>query len=310
MATRIPALITLDWGTSSLRANLLDALGGTITQSSSQLGVMQVTDRDFAKALHVATSNFGDLSPELPVIAAGMIGSVNGWQEAAYLEAPAGMGELAARLQLVEGSNVRIVPGVAIFRPRADFMRGEEVQALGALELGLAPAEAARMILPGTHSKWVTIRDGKIVHFKTFMSGELFSVLLSHSILGRYPGTTASEPNDGNSDLSFLQGIDFALESDGLASCLFSARSRVLAGHMDARDSRHYLSGIIIGDELKAGAVGAGENIVLVGDPKLCRLYALALSRLGVRVVVTGDQAATAGLWKIAQLADLVGTTN
>ena len=61
-----------------------------------------------------------------------------------------------------------------------DVMRGEETQLVGAVAADEASVLA---VLPGTHSKWARVDRGRVVDFTTYMTGELYGVLLSHSIL-------------------------------------------------------------------------------------------------------------------------------
>jgi 2-dehydro-3-deoxygalactonokinase len=164
--------------------------------------------------------------------------------------------------------------------------------------------------MPGTHSKWVEVTDGRIVRFTTWMTGEVFAVLRQHSILGRLaPANAFGGPA---SEAAFLQGVDAARDAAaGAASPLFSARARVLTGRLRAEDSLEYLSGLLIGDEIK-GAVGgalghdAVPKLMLIGEPGLCGRYRLALARFSVPAPDILDNTAPAGLWRIATAAGLL----
>lgn len=295
-----PALVALDWGTTSLRAWLLDSRGHVLATARAPRGIMQIADGDFAGALTEVTVGW----PERPAIAAGMIGSTQGWIEVPYLSCPASPAELADGLVQAPGRELWIVPGVRRTGDLPDVMRGEETQITGALALRPELTPRALFVLPGTHSKWARLADGRIETFTTFMTGELFAVLRDHSILGRAAGPS---PNvDGDGDAAFLRGVDAAREADGIAPLLFSARALALTGAIAASAVLDYLSGLLIGDELRSASVEPAVAPLLIGDPGLCARYARALSRFGVADAETIPDAAAAGLWRIATAAGLV----
>ena len=307
-APSAPALVALDWGTTSLRAWLLDSRGGVLDATRAPRGIMQIPDGDFARAM----AEVADRWPDLPAIAAGMIGSSQGWLEAPYLACPASLDDLAEGLVPVPGTRLWIVPGIR--RPAAlpDVMRGEETQIAGALALRPDLTAGARCVLPGTHSKWAEIAGGRIETFATWMTGELFAVLRAHSILGK-PAREAERqpgPQTGAGAAAFLRGVDAARTGHGLAPLLFSSRTLVLSGEIAAADSLDYLSGLLIGDEIRsalcAPVARPDAPLLLIGEPALCARYAGALTRFGVTGAAGIEEAAVAGLWRIATAAGLV----
>src|ERR1700681_845194 len=174
------ALLAIDWGTSSTRVYAMDRQGRVRDARSAPLGVQRVANGEFAQALETLC---GDDFPEgVPLIACGMIGSRQGWVEAPYRACPADFGAVAAGLTYVPGTGLAIVPGLMCRDDDgiADVMRGEETQILGAL------ADEAKtrqvLLLPGTHSKWAIIGPDGIETFSTFMTGELYVLLVEHSI--------------------------------------------------------------------------------------------------------------------------------
>ena len=298
---RRPALIALDWGTSSLRAYLLGQDGEILDMIAGAKGIMQVADRDFAAVFEDVTREWRRRWPALRAIAAGMIGSAQGWTEAKYLPCPADVDSLAGGLVATSGGELMIVPGVAQYGTAANVMRGEETQIAGALALEPALAPSSRIVLPGTHSKWVSVENGAIRDFSTYMTGELFAVLKPHSILGRFAKEGATADERASSD-AFRRGIEAARQSRDLGRLLFSARARVLTGGMTAGESLDYLSGLLIGDEIaSATADGVPDRLTLIGDPALCRRYRAALAMFGVTDVGEIENAAVAGLWRIAR---------
>ena len=304
-----PRLIALDWGTSSLRGFLLGADGVVCAQNAAPHGIMNLPEGGFAAAFAGVAGAWLAATPGLPVLASGMIGSAQGWQTAPYCHGPTGLGELAAGLITVPtgaGVDLHIVPGIAMQAPRPEVMRGEETQIFGALSLHPDLRAGAQLVMPGTHCKWVTVRDGGVAGFQTFMTGEVFAALQGHTILGR-PARDAGVPPAADGS-AFARGVAVARAGgDGVAPLLFSARTLVLMGQIPAANSLDYLSGLLIGDELRCALRGHAGGLALIGEPALCARYQAALAVFGVTDarVITG--ATEAGLWHIARQAGLVG---
>ena len=320
-------LIALDWGTTSLRAYKLAAGGVVLEQRALSSGIMQLpkTPRvihgdecadGFELAFEEACGDWLDAQPDLPVIACGMVGSAQGWREAAYCETPANVANLGNSLQTLvslRGTRVHIVPGVIQRSRLPNVMRGEETQVLGVLQN--LPAEAGGDLLiglPGSHSKWVEVVEGRITHFDTFMTGEVFAVLSEHSILGRTQQQGAAF--DG---LAFDRGVQVALSADGelgVLSTLFSARTLGLTGELAPTAQADYLSGLMIGHELVALAAAQRRrrnsahlpSIILIGNAQLCARYGRALDACGFARVTLAEQATERGLWQLALAAGLL----
>jgi 2-dehydro-3-deoxygalactonokinase len=305
-------LIALDWGTTSLRAYLVDNQAAVIDAISSNQGILNVTGGDFDTVFEQVSDRWLTQHGHLPVIASGMIGSRQGWREAPYIACPAGAADIAARLTAVttrSGGTLWLVPGVSFTDASgvADVMRGEETQLIG--ELAAKPGPQRLFVLPGTHSKWVRIEQDRISWLATFMSGEVFAVLCEHSILGRLM--------DGHADdaAAFRRGLDYAAVTDpaqgGLLKRLFSARTLGLFGQLPGAALHAYLSGLIIGCEIGEGLACLGhtehENVIsVIGSSALSQLYVEALTYRGVRCLPGTPDAVVAGLFKIAQDAGLL----
>ena len=299
----MPALIGLDWGTTTLRAYLMSANGRVMDQRAEPWGIMQLGERDFARANRDITGPW-QAAAGLPVIASGMVGSAQGWIEAPYCTAAAGATELAKHLIVIPGADIHIVPGVAQ-RAQADVMRGEETQVIGAVSMHPQLRRDSLVICPGTHSKWVRIRDARISAFTTYMTGELFSVLSAHSILGRLAGAAATPTSSVAAD-AFVLGVRTARDSArDTSSLLFSARARVLLGELAAEASLEYLSGLLIGNELRSALAAGPAPDALIGDVPLCARYARALGEFDLCNVPVIDGSAPRGLWEIAKAAEL-----
>jgi 2-dehydro-3-deoxygalactonokinase len=312
------ALLALDWGSSGLRAYLLDAQGLTLASRSSAMGASVMDGRALAyvQALQQIAGDWLQAHPHLPLLACGMVGAKHGWREAPYAACPANEAALAAQTVSVEfglGRSLRIVPGLiqqAAGLP-PDVMRGEETQVFGALQQHPQLASAACIVMPGTHSKWAELRDSQVRGFATHMTGELFALLRQHSVLGRLM-PPIDGPRDGAGNASaFLAGLRAAREQGelGLGHQLFAVRTLGLTGELAAAALADYMSGLLIGHELRAGLAWrftqglAQAPLLLIGEPSLCARYAQGLHAFDCKVDLTLDNTAPAGLWRLAQSA-------
>lgn len=312
-AATAPALIGLDWGTTSLRAYLLATDGAVIERRAEAWGIMRLPDGGFPAAFAGVTRGWRDAHPRLPAVAAGMVGSAQGWVPAPYCPAPAGADELAARLTEIPRAALHVIPGVSRFdADPPDVMRGEETQVVGALGLHPELWHDSTLVLPGTHSKWVRVSNGRMWDLVTYLTGELFAVLRQHSILGR-PAAESSTDRPASADASdeaFVRGVRAARDSArGLAPLLFSTRALVLAGRLEPESSLDYLSGLLVGEELRCELREHGSRLALIGEEALCARYVTALREFGVEDAPVVDGAAPAGLWSIARHAGLVVQT-
>lgn len=286
-------LLAVDWGSSSLRGALLGADGAALQERAFPRGILTVEAGGFPE---VFQSCFGDwMTPGTLCLISGMAGSKQGWREAPYCACPAGFDAIAAALEWVEPGRIAIVPGLSIDKTGApDVMRGEETQIFGALQLlGL---DHARLVLPGTHSKWVSVTDRKVRDFSTWMTGELYALLRRHSILARM----LPEDEPALDSAAFDQGVAHALAGPGLLNTAFSTRTLSLFNRMDTAALPSYLSGLVIGEELKAQTLPRGEPVVVMGAEALTARYEQALAQLGVPVQRVGAGATWRGLRAIA----------
>jgi 2-dehydro-3-deoxygalactonokinase len=304
-----PACILVDWGTSNFRAWLVAADGAVMDRRDAALGILQVPAGGFPDALEGQLGDWRSRHPGAPVLMSGMVGSRQGWAEAPYLACPASAGDLAGALLEVPGAaGVWIAPGISCQVPdgRHDVIRGEEVQIFGALAAAAEGAARGRRVfcLPGTHSKWASVDDGRIDWFATSMTGEVFSVLADHSILGRLMDEAGQDGAGQNGagqddDAAFRQGLALADAPGGLLNHLFAVRAQGLFGALPAAGLRSYLSGILIGHEVRAMCAIASPDgpVTLIGRPDLTRLYDLAIGLSGASTrVVTSEDATLKGL--------------
>lgn len=284
----MPDLIAVDWGTTSLRGARLDEAGRVLEEKSAPLGILNVPNGDFAG---VFASLFSDwMKPTGSVcLISGMAGSRQGWVEAPYVACPAGPEELKRHLHWIEPGRIALVPGLSVERGEVpDVMRGEEVQIFGAMRL--AGMTDGLFVLPGTHSKWATLSGGRVTGFRTSMTGEFYGLLSQHSILSRT--LDADAPLD---EATFMRGVTRASEGNGLLHDAFGVRALALFDRLSPVQSASYLSGLLIGEELRHEATAA-RDVVAIGAPALTARYALALKTRGVAVRSFGAEATWAGL--------------
>ncbi|MBE7941465.1 MULTISPECIES: 2-dehydro-3-deoxygalactonokinase [Ramlibacter] len=288
-------LVGVDWGTSSLRVARIAVDGQALEARELPRGILTVPAGGFAAVLQAACAGWLD-APAPLVLMCGMVGSRQGWLEVPYARCPAGFEALVAGLAWPEPGRMAIVPGLRCENAGVpDVMRGEETKAFGVLRvLGL---DQARVLMPGTHAKLATLADGRLQGFATCMTGEAYALLRQHSILAR----TLPAQDGPLHEPAFLRGLDIAHAGRGLLHAAFSARTLALFGQLDEAQGPSFLSGLLIGEELRERALQpAGPPLVLVGADALTRRYALALAHLGLPAQTAGQEATWCGLRAIA----------
>jgi 2-dehydro-3-deoxygalactonokinase len=297
-----PVAVIVDWGTTSFRADLVTGAGDILGHVETPQGISELGGSGFEEVLMAALGPWRMAHGPLPVVALGMITSRNGWIEVPYVPCPAGPLDLArgaVRRVLPDGAPLLLLPGLTdpARQPFPDVMRGEETQIVGN---GLN--EAARVVLPGTHSKWARVRDGRIEGFQTFVTGEIFALLMNHSFIAR-AAIAPAEPDMA----AFRRGLSEAERTPAMLSVLFSSRTGVLVGRLRPEEVGDYLSGVVIGQEFRqareTGWFGPAETVDIVGNDGLNLRYAIAADIFGLRVRTVADQAAVRGALAILELA-------
>ena len=276
MTKIIPDWIAVDWGTSNLRAWAMGP-DGILAEAASDDGMGKLARDQFEAALlRLIAPWLG--AGTTKVIACGMVGARQGWHEASYRAvpcAPVASGELTAVATADPRIDVAIVAGLSQAKP-ADVMRGEETQIAGALSL--LPDFDGVFCLPGTHSKWVHVSAGEVVSFQTFMTGEMFALLSTQSVLRH------GMAGGGWDEAAFDEGLSEAISRpEKIAARLFTLRAEGLLAGLSADAARARLSGLLIGHELTASlAMTRGQEVVLVGSEALTASYARALAAQGL----------------------------
>lgn len=285
-------MIGVDWGSSNLRAYRFGPDGRVREVRHSEAGAAALAPEEFEPVLAALLA--GWTGAREPVVLAGMVGRRGGWREAPYLACPADPRTLARSVLTLEAGfgPCFLVPGLST-RDRngvADVMRGEETQILG------ARIESGTVILPGTHTKWARVVGGRIVDFATAMTGELYGLLRSRSLLGQLAVTGAPF-----AAAAFRSGALRALAAGGIERVLFSARADVLLGHLEPESVESYLSGILIGGEVASLRAMLDTSPVLIGGESLRARYAEVLALAGSPGVAScdGAEAVASGLWRI-----------
>ncbi len=278
-------LIVIDWGISSFRAYLVDLQSGECLDEIPQGQGMRLLERhQFAGYCADQLARWRRDAPDLPVYMAGMVGAAQGWATAPQLTLPVDAAMLARHLIPAPGlERAWILPGARWFAQHEDgdehdVMRGEEVQIFGAL--ALAGVQDAVLCLPGSHSKWARVHQGRLVWFHTAMTGEVYDMALSHSLLGRPADRLAAFSAD-----AFNAGLRQVRRAGGLLHHLFTARAAHLYGGLGPKDIPSYISGLLIGDEIQglSAFVPSNEAVPLwvVCAPRLWPNYQMALEEAG-----------------------------
>lgn len=297
-----------DWGTSRLRLSLCAGESVLETRQGPGIGALR---EPAAEAIRPLIAGWREAHGPLPIVLCGMAGSRNGWREAPYLPCPAdlrALGEAALRFE-ADGAPVAIAPGLSCKSRLGspEVMRGEETQIAGALALHPGLGTSRHLLcLPGTHTKWACLEEGRVSDFLTALTGELFALLRDGSTLMRAARTGANGDTQSTSEApdakgGFESGLEAAatLGSASLLHALFAVRSRQLIDGRAREWALAYLSGLVIGADVR-GAIplfAARAEAVLIGDTALNELYVQALRRFGLAAsCLDGEQCALAGL--------------
>ena len=298
-----PALIAIDWGSSSFRAYLMAPDGEILDEVASGDGIGSVAAGAYPATLKRLIGRWLEAHPSLPIIASGMVGSRHGWREAAYVKCPAGPREVAAHLTQVEADGRRVVLAAGLSyvdeAGQPDVMRGEETEIFGVADSG-----ARLIVLPGSHSKWAKVDGDRVVAFKTFVTGELFAALRDHTVAGAFARAAPAKSPGEAFALGVRRGAKAAAGegTSGLIGLLFGARSLPLMGALAEDDSGEYLSGLLIGAEIGEGRrLFPGEEPHVAGAEALVERYLAAFEALGVSARAAPPRAAARGLFRIAR---------
>ena len=264
----------IDWGSSRFRAYRFNNNFEIVDTRDSATGIKYVVERSFEDTLR---KQIGDwLKPGDTIILSGMAGSQNGWVESKYISCPAYLDDLGSNCTelILDDLILQFLPGICQSSP-ADVMRGEELQLLGATE----SHNSGIFVMPGTHSKWALMKNRSIDRFHTFPTGELYDLLLNQSLIGSLLTSNSWD------QAAFSEAIKLGYEDSQFLNNLFLTRSRVLLEQMHSSSVPAWLSGLLIGSEIREGSQlikDLTKKIFLIGTIDLCEKYGLALQQLKI----------------------------
>jgi len=268
------------------------------------LGLANISDGKFLEAFETLTAFWADKFGPLPALLSGMVGASTGWKEAKYCSLPTDIGDLAKNLQLVPVNKpIWIVPGVMCRDDSnvPDVIRGEEIQAISACTAN----EEQLIVLPGTHSKWLQMENRQINWFRTFMTGDLYSSVLAHTIISQL-----YVAEDDTFWEAFSLGVKTGYsQQNALLHLIFGARTKVLFKDLEPREVPDYLSGLLIGTEI-ADAISTIDSlpteIKLIGNERLCDRYRKALKTCGLDSKPVSESKIGAAYVEIAERAGIL----
>jgi 2-dehydro-3-deoxygalactonokinase len=296
---RLPTipLIGLDWGSTNVRAFAFDENGTVLATKRSGAGAMTLKSSDeFEAALLDLIGAWLPLRNGTRIIACGMVGARGAWVEAGYAPADASVDALRSALKSIatkSGAIVEVIPGLVTDEP--DVMRGEETQIFGANVID------GTIVLPGTHSKWVQLKNGRIASFKTYFTGEMNALLRAHSAIGK---ALVSPPNLQDA-VAINCGIAQAQDSGAnWLHDLFAFRASVVAGALGEASASSELSAWLIASEFVQArqTTSAARTIHLIASDALLPWYQRIARAFDMEVIALDGEACVArGLWRIAK---------
>ncbi len=287
-------IICVDWGTTHLRLHLCETEREIpIGSISSEEGILS-TFRAWQESLlsreeffrNVLQKNLERLQNNvqaelhgLPLVLSGMASSSIGMRELPYGDLPQPLAGCRLPCARIEADKAFPHPTLLIsgLGKEADVMRGEEVQSFGLPALIDPLPDRCVLVLPGTHSKHLWINEGTLTDFRTYMTGELFSLLSQHSILAQSLAPGKAHLRDPAFEEGVIQGSQHRL-----SHILFSLRARHLRGSLTTHQGTPYLSGLLLGHELSALGEEKVSQIILAAGENLCDPYREALEILGL----------------------------
>ena len=307
----VKQILSCDWGTTSFRLRLVNVSDAAVlAEATNGKGIATVyetwlqsglpeNERSifYKKILKTAVSTLGyAVDNAVPLIVSGMASATIGMEELSYQSIPLLIkpGSLHTKKIAADKNfdhGILLVSGV---HTNDDVMRGEETMLLGCD----IDNEEYLSIFPGTHSKHVVVKDGRLVDFKTFMTGEIFDLLANKSVLSK-----SIKNNDGQYQTVFEAGVK-AGANNNLLNIAFHVRTNALFKKYTPEENYHYLSGLLIGYELSE-IDDLKKNIRLVCEKQLGGKYLQAFKILSPQIKIeniNADDALINGHCKLAAI--------
>ena len=291
------AILFGDWGSTRLRLWLVH---GTERLKHVEMPGLVAAPMAPTQILENALMQIDGASKARQIILCGMAGARGGLNEVPYASCPGTAADWArnAVRSSFRQHEVLVFPGFSC-RDTAgtpDVMRGEEAQVFGAMALDPVLAQGERIyVLPGTHSTWVKLRDGRIEHFATCITGELFGRLEASSLLD---GARLDKDGTGTEEEGFAEGIVARGRGGALGGVIFAARSARLCDRRSLAWAQGFISAVLIADEVAPHMPDArGNDIVIIGGGALAARYAEVIKQLGGKArILDGDTCVLRGL--------------
>ena len=271
--------IAVDWGTSSFRAYLIenDIVSDRIETKD---GMKFIDNNSFEKTFISLIKNWLVDDQTIDVLASGMVGARQGWVEAPYQETPCDLNNIKFILPTINDNRIalKIFSGISqIDQP--DVMRGEETQVAGFFYEN--PDFVGSICLPGTHTKWIKVKDRSIEKFQTFMTGELFEVISQNTVLMHSVKSNKTDQEE------ILKSVEMILKDPSLfGNALFQLRADDLINSKDSVIYKSRLSGYLLGLELLGSMdYWKKSKIALIGNRDLVKLYNYVLKNKGSSII-------------------------
>lgn len=320
--------LSCDWGTSMLRVRLVEGADLAVTGAvESTDGIAPIYARwnelpgrrpsrgvfyrsVLRERISALEESLGAKLAGVPMVISGMASSSIGMADLPYKRIPFAVDGSDLRTQLFEASgnfahDMLMISGV---RDTSDLMRGEEVQLVGALDAAGPVAGNRLLVFPGTHSKHVVVKGTRAIAVRTYMTGEIFDLLVRRSVLANSveaQGTLKSRAFRR----AFEEGVRVGMEQN-LLNALFSVRVRGVLQQVGKPENFHYLSGMVLGCELKDLAPWDSTPPLIVADPEAAARYRSAMSAAGIRgkiLEMDVEQSLIKGQARIAARAGMFG---
>ncbi|QJW90883.1 2-dehydro-3-deoxygalactonokinase [Spirosoma taeanense] len=296
-------LLCCDWGTSLFRLQLLklsdyqcvgevfspEGIADTFdawqkTGETKGIAKKHFFRQQLKRQIDVLARKLSISLANIPVVISGMASSSIGMDEVPYATLPFAVNGSQSSVRHFEPQpdfphEIMLISGV---RSEKDVMRGEETQLIGLVTLFGLSGDGNReaiFIFPGTHSKHIYMQEGRLISFSTYMTGELFALMASHSILkDSVDRTHLTDFSEGNVR-AFRLGVHQSV-STGILNGLFTIRTNQLFGKFTKTENAFFLSGLLIGSELNHLLAEERWPLVLCSGSRLAAFYKLAIDEL------------------------------
>ena len=295
-------VLFIDWGTTNFRAYKYDLRKNkVINKIENDKGILNFKKKsEFLDILNKTLIKL-ELSKKQFILMAGMVGSKKGLYEVPYTQIPISLSNLSKKIIMksIQGIQVNIIPGL-VFKNKNyfDVLRGEETLAFGAIEK-LQIKKNCYLCCPGTHSKWIMIKNNIIYSFTTYMTGDLYSAISSNTILSQ----SLKEKSKKFSIIFFKKGLEFIKKNNSLISIVFKIRTMDLFNQNKSFERKSFLSGLIIGlemNEVLKKIKLSKSRIVLIASGPLTNLYAVSFKYYKIKYnLVNADECFITGMKKI-----------